>query len=96
MGRNKAPEFDVFWKAYPVHKDKPGAERAWNRLTASARSKAVAGIPAYREECLRTGVAMCYGQGYLVHRRWEDEPSSEPSGCAKENDGDALEDMEKW
>lgn len=96
MGRNKAPEFDVFWKAYPVHCDKPGAERAWNHLTASDKSKAVAGIPAYRERCLRTGAYMCFGQGYLNHRRWEDEPLSESSGQPKENDADALEGMEKW
>ena len=96
MGRSKAPDFDVFWKAYPVHKDKPGAERAWSRLSASDKSRAVAGIPAYREECLRTGVAMCYGQGYLNRRRWEDEPAGVPDGFVRDDAGDSLEGMETW
>ena len=96
MGRNKAPEFETFWKAYPVHNDKPGAERAWNHLSASDKSKAVAGIPAYRERCLRTGVYICYGQGYLNRRRWEDEPTQKPAVCQDENTGGALEGMETW
>ena len=73
MGRRKAPEFGEFWRAYPVHRARAAAERAWARLTASDRAAAVAGIHAYREECLRTGVALCYGQRYLTDRRWTDE-----------------------
>ena len=69
----KAPDFKAFWDAYALKRDRMAAERVWDRLSARDRRAAVAGIPAYRESCLRQGIAMMYGQGYLSHRRWEDE-----------------------
>ena len=94
MGRNKAPEFREFWDAYGLKRDRLAAERAWNRLSARDKAAALAGIPAYREDCRRQGIAMMYGQGYLNHRRWEDEPLA--SGSPDVNGADALDDMEKW
>ena len=95
MGRSKAPEFAEFWDAYGLKRDRIAAERAWGRLTAEDRRRAVAGIAAYREDCLRRGISMMYGQGYLSHRRWEDEPEPVPSGCPKEDAG-TPDGMEKW
>ena len=77
MGRSKAPDFEAFWRAYPVHKARRDAETAWKCLTASDRTAAVAGIAAYAEACREQGVALKYGQGYLNGRRWEDEPDGE-------------------
>lgn len=66
-------EFNTFWDAYGLKRDRKAAEGAWKRLSAKDRQAAFDGIHAYREECRRTGVRMMYGQGYLNHRRWEDE-----------------------
>lgn len=88
--RNTVPDFKAFWDAYGLKRDRIAAERAWNRLSASDRRAAVAGIGAYREDCRRRGVSMMYGQGYLSHRRWEDEPDG-PSPTGGESLG-----MEEW
>ena len=76
--KNSAPDFKEFWDAYGLKRDRIDAERAWNRLSASDRRAAVAGIGRYREQCRRSGVSMMYGHGYLNHRRWEDEQDASP------------------
>lgn len=73
MAMSKAPSFDDFWRAYPLHKAKVQAERAWNRLTARDKQKALASLPVYRKYCLQKGIAYKYAQGWLNDRRWEDE-----------------------
>ena len=67
-------DFQDFWNAYGLKRDRIAAERAWNRLPAKDKRAAIAGIPSYREDCQRRGISMMYAQGYLKHRRWEDEP----------------------
>ena len=71
---NITPDFQQFWDGYGLKRDRIAAERAWKRLSAKDRRAAMAGITAYRGDCLRRGVSMMYAQGYLNHRRWEDEP----------------------
>ena len=85
-------EFEVFWKSYGLKRDRIAAERAWRRLSARDQRAAFAGIPAYREDCQRRGVAMMYAQGYLNHRRWEDEaePQTQPASAA------LPAEMETW
>jgi len=74
MARTKDDKgFKAFWDAYGLKKDRLSAEAVWNRLSAADRRAAIAGIPAYRADCQRRGVAMKYAQGYLSHRRWEDQ-----------------------
>lgn len=73
MARTKAPAFSDFWQAYPLHMGKREAKRAWDRLSARDKQKALAGIPAYREYVQQTGVFVMYPQGWLNGRRWEDE-----------------------
>ena len=101
MGRTKAPEFKDFWKAYPLHKGKIEAERAWNRLSAGDKQKALAGIPRYRKFVEQTGTNIKYPQGWLNGRRWEDEyeePAGKPTGEPPTNGPkkSGLEDMELW
>lgn len=81
MPRRKTPTFEEFWAAYPVHKRRIDAERAWKRMTVKDKLAAMDGIAAYRDECLRTGIAICFGQGYLNGRRWEDEPDTTRDGA---------------
>lgn len=66
-------EFDQFYKAYPIHRGKEDAEKAWRRLSAKDRRAARDGIARYCAICQQQGVSYKYPQGYLNGRRWEDE-----------------------
>ena len=109
MPRSKAPTFDEFWNAYGLKRDKVAAQRAWNRLSVTDRRAAVQGIQAYRDDCQSRGISMMYAQGYMNHRRWEDEreesadvSAGAASGTKKEQSPatpaatDTLSDMETW
>ena len=69
------PTFQQFWDAYALKRDRFAAEKTWKRLTHADRRLAIAGIDAYRSDCEQRGISRMYAQGYLSHRRWEDEPS---------------------
>lgn len=68
--------FEQFWNLYGLKRDKIAAERAWKRLSAKDRRAAVDGIKPYREDCANHNRMMMYAQGYLNHRRWEDDFSA--------------------
>ena len=96
-------DFQNFWDAYGLKRDRIMAERAWRRLSAKDKKAALAGIPAYREDCLQRGISMMYAQGYLNHRRWEDEISDVRCKMADGRGGQPVEtrqpqpiEMEKW
>ena len=71
---NKTPTFDDFWRIYPLKKGKEDAEKkAWNRLTAAEKRKAVAAVPLYIQDCQRNGIDRYkYPQGWLNGKRWRD------------------------
>lgn len=71
---NKTPTFDDFWRVYPLKKGKEDAEKkAWNRLTAAEKRKAVAAVPLYIDDCRRSGIDRYkYPQGWLNGKRWQD------------------------
>ena len=75
---NKAPDFQQFWNAYALKRDRFAAERAWNKLSAKDKRKAIEAIPAYNADCARQGISRMYAQGYLSHRRFEDDFSEDP------------------
>ena len=70
---NKAPTFEEFWNAYGLKRDRIAAERAWNKLNTRDKRAAIAGIAVYNADCEQRGISRMYGQGYLNHRRWEDD-----------------------
>ena len=70
---NKAPTFEEFWNAYGLKRDRIAAERAWNKLNTKDKRAAIMGIAAYTNDCEQRGISRMYGQGYLNHRRWEDD-----------------------
>ena len=72
-GSPVAPSFQQFWDAYAYKRDRHSAERAWQRLSAADRLAAYNGIAAYRADCAACQRQMMYAQGYLSHRRWEDD-----------------------
>lgn len=69
----KEYDFNTFWNAYALKRDKMAAERAWKRLSQKDRRAALDGIAAYRNACQRDGIRMCYPQGYLNGHRWTDD-----------------------
>lgn len=75
----KTITFQQFWDAYGLKRDRFAAERVWQRMNTSDRRAAYNGIAAYRADCEQRGIHMMYGQGYLSHRRWEDELDAAPS-----------------
>ena len=71
--------FEKFWDKYAMKLDRIAAVRAWNNLDKDLRRAAIDGIQHYREICEALGVRRMWPQGYLNHRRWEDE-AAEPQG----------------
>jgi len=65
--------FEKFWNEYAMKLDRIAAVRAWNNLDEDSRRQAIDGIQHYREICEALGVRRMWPQGYLNHRRWEDE-----------------------
>lgn len=89
--------FSVFWNAYGLKRDKIAAERVWNRMSDRDRRAALAGITTYRDDCQRQGIRMMYAQGYLSHRRWEDDLSDTTEPVEKTPaPASAAKEMELW
>ena len=65
--------FEKFWDKYAMKLDRIAAVGAWNNLDKDLRRAAIDGIQHYREICETLGVNRMWPQGYLNHRRWEDE-----------------------
>lgn len=96
-------DFQTFWNAYGLKRDRIAAERAFLSLSATDRNAAFRGIQSYREDCQRRGIAMMYAQGYLRHRRWEDDfdapeapPSPPPPQTPTTPTSPEPDDMELW
>ena len=94
--KKRVPQFRTFWEAYGMKYDRVGAERAWRRLSADDRIAACEGVIAYRERCRVGGVRAMYPQGYLTHRRWEDEQPSPALPSPVTLTASDFEDMETW
>lgn len=96
--QKKTPTFQNFWNAYDLKRDRLRAQRAWNRLPAQDKCKAVARIAAYREDCEKRGINRMYAQGYLNNRRWEDDFAADPvtSNTNEPTDNASCLKMEEW
>lgn len=92
-------DFQQFWDAYGLKRDRIAAQRAWSRLSAKDKESAMRGILPYRESCEQRGIRMMYAQGYINHRRWEDEEETTPN-LFKENVAEEVhnesEGIERW
>ena len=96
---SKQTDFQTFWNTYALKRDRIAAERAWNRLSEKDKQAALAGIATYSDYCERHGICLMYAQGYLNHRRWEDEPEPVPCPAVSPQENSfhtaqALADME--
>ena len=77
----KPPDgFDPFWAAYPIHKAKADAVKAWGRLSDAERNLCLPAITAQVKAHHFRGKDgqdfIPYGASWLNARRWEDEISS--------------------
>lgn len=97
--KGSTPTFPEFWNAYGLKRDRMAAEKAFLRLSAKDRIAAFNGIAAYRADCQQRGISMMYAQGYINHRRWEDDLSPVESVAVNQQPsptpGDHP-DMEIW
>jgi hypothetical protein len=73
-------EFEVFWKVYPMRKDKRKALIAWRnairRIDANpvdAMAQILAGAIRYRDDPNRTDEFTKYAEGWLNGDRWLDD-----------------------
>lgn len=92
--------FEKFWDKYAMKLDRIAAVRAWNNLDKDLRREAIDGIQRYREICETLGVNRMWPQGYLNHRRWEDEspgpaPSPVERGGTAANKGLPLQEEQR-
>lgn len=71
--KDATPTFEEFWAAYPLHKAKKDAQKAWGKLSAKHKQEALAALPSYSEYCRQKGICIKYAQGWLNGQRWEDE-----------------------
>ena len=72
--------FERFWKAYPCHKDKVSARRAWDKLKPDRELMQVMSAALARAKTSDTwqrGIGIPYACRWLSHRRWEDMPDSD-------------------
>lgn len=70
--------FEKFWDTFNYKKNKPTAEKAWNKLNNKDRAAAMEAIPkyyAFLEHQRTTGFnqTTLYPATYLNQRRWEDD-----------------------
>ena len=70
--------FEKFWDKYAMKLDRIAVIKAWNNLDKDLRRKAIDGIQHYCEICETLGGKRMWPQGYLNHRRWEDESPTQP------------------
>lgn len=71
-------DFLAWWEAYPLHKEKAAAWRAWQKVIAAGVSPQmlIAAAAKYAAYCDSNGVELRhrkYPSGWLNDGRWEDE-----------------------
>lgn len=83
-------EFDTFWTAYPRKVDKQGALRAWKRLKAADRERALAVVDEFARQNRTTEQQfIVYPAKWLSSARWEDVRAvagRDASGCVYDPD----------
>ncbi|MDA2936817.1 hypothetical protein MYX75_00950 [Acidobacteria bacterium AH-259-A15] len=71
--------FQEFYTAYPIKRDRTGAEKAWKKLSRLNREKAKLGLPGFLAGKKRSEEKIPYPATYLNGKRWEDETPTELS-----------------
>lgn len=78
-------DFERFWKAYPLHKSKETARKAWNKLNPDTELKEVLMTAIERQKEWQQwkkdgGQYIPRPSTWLNQKRWEDEPSQADLG----------------
>lgn len=67
--------FEVFWKVYPLHRNKRKAFLAWKNANRRAPADQIlAGALTYRNDPNRLAEFTKYAEGWLNGDGWDDEP----------------------
>jgi hypothetical protein len=68
-------QFVEFWQAYPLHRDKRKALKAWrNAIRRGAIAEILAGAISYRNDPNRLAQFTKYAEGWLNGDGWLDDP----------------------
>lgn len=86
-----AADFSAWYQAYPLHKARADAEKAYNAAirAGSEPAELLAGIDRYRQELRATGVNVKYPAGWLRGKCWLDEPAPPPALFTRPSTTDA-------
>ena len=68
--------FEEFWTAYPRRQAKARAYKAWNKLSATDQTTAIAALPVWPFTTDKQFIPL--PASWINGRRWEDETTSEP------------------
>ena len=77
----KPERFEKFWEAYPKHKSKQAAIRAWDALRAddaTLRNMALGLMRDLQDPQWQDAQFIPHASTWLNQRRWEDEPDEAP------------------
>lgn len=78
--------FEAFWKAYPNHKARANAEKAWKKVPANLHSAVMAAVALQTQSLDWTkdnGQYIPHAASWLNGKRWEDQL---PAAAAKEQE----------
>ncbi len=72
---NETPEFDLFWKAYPIKVGKAAALKAWIKaVKVEAPDVIIAGAQRYADDPNRHPSFTAHASTWLNAHRWNDSP----------------------
>jgi hypothetical protein len=72
---NETPEFDLFWKSYPIKVGKAAAQKAWVKaIKVDSADVIIAGAVRYAEDPNRHPSFTAHAATWLNAHRWNDSP----------------------
>jgi hypothetical protein len=90
---NETPEFDLFWKSYPIKVGKASAQKAWVKaIKVEAPDVIIQGAVRYAEDPNRHPSFTAHAATWLNAHRWNDSPLPQRVFTADEKKARELEE----
>jgi DNA-binding transcriptional regulator YhcF (GntR family) len=90
---NETPEFDLFWKSYPIKVGKAAAQKAWVKaIKVESADVIIAGAVRYAEDPNRHPSFTAHAATWLNAHRWNDSPLPQRVFTADEKKARELEE----
>ena len=90
---NETPEFDLFWKSYPIKVGKAAAQKAWVKaIKVDSADVIIAGAVRYAEDPNRHPSFTAHAATWLNAHRWNDSPLPQRVFTADEKKARELEE----